>query len=354
MKKLLCIGLILCLCMTAAVFTGCGNTANQSTEATDATEAAETTATKAKTGGIDYMVLVNKTHPLPDDWEEKLETVHITNSVGDDVEVEKKAYDAYLKLKAALEEEGIYVDLDSARRSVADQQRIMDEFTEKYGADYAAKTVATPGYSEHHTGLALDLYLIIDGKDVTENEDMMTYPEIWAKIHEKLPDYGFILRYLEGKEYITGYGYEPWHIRYIDNVEVAKEITSKGITFEEYLGTASSAPVSIDYGSSDIYTEEDLKAAVIQIECKFASYDGCELHNIRYAGDDAVTEKNLNRMNEINPDAKYTKVVEFLMDFHTPESTDNSTLKPDTEYTDYSWWLARTDDGGWDIVTFGY
>ena len=57
----------------------------------------------------------------------------------------------------------------------------MDRFIEKYGADYANKTVAQPGYSEHHTGLALDLYLIIDGKDVVENEDMIQYPEIWAK-----------------------------------------------------------------------------------------------------------------------------------------------------------------------------
>ena len=59
--------------------------------------------TEEKAQGIDYMALVNKTHALPDDWENQLETVHITNSVGDDVEVEKKAYDAYLKLKDDLE-----------------------------------------------------------------------------------------------------------------------------------------------------------------------------------------------------------------------------------------------------------
>ena len=57
---------------------------------------------------IDYMALVNKTHPLPEDWEDKLETVHMTNSVGDDVEVEKKAYDAYLRLKEELEKEDIH------------------------------------------------------------------------------------------------------------------------------------------------------------------------------------------------------------------------------------------------------
>ncbi len=67
---------------------------------------------------------------------------------------------------------------------------------------------------------------------------MVEYPEIWAKIHEKLADYGFILRYLDGKDEITGYSYEPWHIRYVDSVDIAKEIAEKGETLEEYLGDA--------------------------------------------------------------------------------------------------------------------
>ncbi len=189
-----------------------------------------------KNAKIDYLALVNKENKLPDGWEDRLETVTVKNSIGDDVEVEKKAYGAYLKLKEELAAEGVTVDLDSARRSVAAQQRIWDDFTEKYGEVYTKRTVATPGYSEHHTGLALDLYLIIDGKDVIENEDMIVYTDIWAKIHAKLADHGFILRYLEGKEAITGYGYEPWHIRYVDSRDIAKEITEKGITLEEYLG----------------------------------------------------------------------------------------------------------------------
>ena len=185
--------------------------------------------------GIDYLALVNKENKLPEDWENTVETVHMTNSLGDDVEVEKAAYDAYLKLKEDLEADGVFVDLDSARRSVEAQQEIVDSFTEKYGEDYVKRYVAVPGYSEHHTGLALDLYLVIDGKDVYLNEDMVEYPEIWAKIHEKLGKYGFILRYLEGKEAITGYSYEPWHIRYVNDAKIASEIMEKGITLEEYL-----------------------------------------------------------------------------------------------------------------------
>ncbi len=351
MKRNTIICALLCLCLAAtAVLAGCGSSSND--ETTAATTAS--TVDSAKTDSIDYMALVNKAHALPDDWEDKLEIVHMTNSVGDDVEVEKKAYDAYLELKAELEKEGVYVDLDSARRSVAEQQRIMDDFTEKYGADYAAKTVAKPGYSEHHTGLALDLYLIIDGKDVVENEDMIQYPEIWSKIHAKLADYGFILRYLDGSEHITGYGYEPWHIRYLDNVDTAKEITSKGVTFEEYLGAYTGGPVSIDYGTSEIYTEDELKDAVIQIKCKFAFWGDVDLKSIRYAGDEKATDEMLAKMNEINPDGKYTQVAEFLMDFHTPKEIGELTFNPDADYTDYQWWLARTADGGWEIVTFGY
>jgi len=223
MKKLFCIAVCAALILAAAAFAG----------------------EKPDTGSnIDYMALVNKANPLPEGWEDHLKTVTVTNSVGDDVEVEEKAYAAYERLKADLEKnDGIYIELDSARRSVAKQQEIMDRFTEQYGADYAANTVAQPGYSEHHTGLALDLYFRIkndDGSftDVYYNEDMEKeeYLGIWDTIHSKLADYGFILRYLQGKEDITGYRYEPWHIRYIDDVETAREIMSQpGLTLEEYL-----------------------------------------------------------------------------------------------------------------------
>jgi D-alanyl-D-alanine carboxypeptidase len=355
MKKSIYLSMILCLCLlTAALSVGCSSEpASKSDAPTEAATEAATVA-EASTEGIDYMALVNKTHALPENWEENLETVHFTNTVGDDVEVEKKAYDAYLALKADLQAEGISVDLDSARRSVADQQRIMDEFTAEKGADYAAKTVAKPGYSEHHTGLALDLYLIIDGKDITENDDMIEYPEVWAKIHEKLADYGFILRYLEGREHITGYGYEPWHIRYIDDSDAAKEIMSKDTTFEEYLGTYSGAEATVDCGTSDLFTEEELEAAVIQIKCKFAFWDGCELKSIRYAGDDAITEEKLAELNAKAPDANYTRAAEFLMDFHAGENNGETTFESNRDYTDYQWYLAVNDEGGWDIVDFGY
>ena len=308
--------------------------------------------------GIDYLALVNKLNPLPDGWEEALETVTIVNSLGDEVEVEARAYEAYVRLALDLEEnDGIYLELDSARRSVAAQQDIMDRFTEKYGADYAAKTVAQPGYSEHHTGLALDLYFKLkndDGSftDVYYNEDMVQYPEIWEKIHGKLADYGFILRYLEGREHITGYGYEPWHIRYLDDQAIAAEITDGWLTLEEYLAGAKAPEVEIDYGDSAIFTMEDLDEAIVQIKCKFAFF-GCELHSLTYAGDDANNAENLAWMNELDEGKNYTQVCEFLSDFHTPADAGGA-WEPDMEYTDWQWWLARTEDGGWQLLTCGY
>ena len=192
---------------------------------------------------IDYMVIVNQNNPLPDGWEEALDLTAITNSVGDEVLVESRAYEAYLALKEDVEkdlegyEKGeVRLELDSAYRSIAAQQKIVDDFTRDKGEEYVKKYVAVPGYSEHHTGLALDLYFTIDGRDIYENDDLFQYPDIWEVIHARLAEHGFILRFPEEKEEITGYAYEPWHIRYVDSPETAKEITDKGLTLEEYLG----------------------------------------------------------------------------------------------------------------------
>ena len=223
------------------LFAGCSKQ-EESSEPAETAEAEE--SAEAEEGSvIDYMVLVNKSSQLPDGWEEALDLVTITNSVGDEVQVERKAYEAYLAFKEQVEkdlegyEKGeVRLELDSAYRSVAAQQEIVDDFTEKYGEDYVKKYVAVPGYSEHHTGLALDLYFTIDGKDIYENEDLVQYPDIWEAIHARLPEFGFILRYPDGRDDTTGYAYEPWHIRYLDNPQIAKEITDKGLTLEEYLG----------------------------------------------------------------------------------------------------------------------
>ena len=199
------------------------------------TVASTNNQTDEKRNGIDYLVLVNKQNKLPDDWEENVQLVDATDAWGGTIKVEKEAYEKYKELKSELEKEGVYIELDSCYRSVAAQQELWDRWTVEKGIDYVKQYVAVPGYSEHHTGLALDICIRVNGELIDENEDMIADRETFAKIHAKLADYGFILRYLEGKDDITGYSYEPWHLRYIGSVEKAKEITQKGLTFEEYL-----------------------------------------------------------------------------------------------------------------------
>jgi len=186
---------------------------------------------------INYLVLVNKQTKLPDDWEEKVELVDTKNAWDEDIKVEKKAYEAYLKLKDAVAKDGVTIELDSTYRSVKAQQELWDRWSAdpEKGPEYVKKFVAVPGYSEHHTGLAIDICLRKNGELVYDNDEMIADRESFAKIHSKLADYGFILRYLENRQDSTGYTYEPWHLRYVGSTEIAKEIMTKGLTLEEYL-----------------------------------------------------------------------------------------------------------------------
>ena len=185
----------------------------------------------------DYLVLVNKQNKLPDDWEEKVELVDAKDFEGGTIQVEKEALEQFNKLKEALHKEGVDIVLDSCYRSVAKQQKLWDEWSAdpEKGPEYVKKYVAVPGYSEHHTGLAIDIAIEKDGKVIYDNDEMIAEKEIFSKIHAKLADYGFILRYLNGREDSTGYTYEPWHLRYIGDKDIAKEIMDKNITLEEYL-----------------------------------------------------------------------------------------------------------------------
>lgn len=185
---------------------------------------------------INYMVLVNKEHKLPENWEDSVLLKSARNIYGEEYQVEEKTLNQFELLREdLLNNEGIDIELDSTTRSVAKQQKLWDEWTKKHGSEYVQKYVAVPGYSEHHTGLAIDICLHKNGKRIDDNSEMIAEKEIFAKIHKKLSKYGFILRYPEGKKETTGYEYEPWHFRYIGDVEIANEIMSKGMTLEEYL-----------------------------------------------------------------------------------------------------------------------
>ena len=194
------------------------------------------TACKNDESKTDYLVLVNKQSKLPENWESTIELVDVYTGLDETYQVEKKAAEAYKKLRDDLREnDHVIIELDSTYRTVTRQQEIWDNFLKEYGEEYTKKYVAVPGTSEHHTGLALDIKIVKEGKIIADNDEMTAETEIFAKVHAKLAKYGFILRYPQGKEDVTGYGAEVWHLRYINDPEVAKEIMDKGITLEEYL-----------------------------------------------------------------------------------------------------------------------
>ena len=342
----------------STILTGCGGSQTSSSAVSS-----NSSVSSATQGDADYKILVNNQHEIPTNWEDTIELVEYKNSEDWGGKVESKAYDAYLALKDDLANENVFIDLDSAYRSVEAQQKVWDEFLQKYGEAYTRTHVAKPHHSEHHTGLALDVFLIIDNKGVYENEDMLKHPDIWKKIHAKLADHGFILRYLPGKKYITGYSYEPWHIRYLDDSSTAHEIMDKGLTYEEYLNDVDPLvkDCTVDYGTSETFIEKDMDYALDAILTEFATWKGCTLKRIAYAGDKASAD-DLIYVNDLRKDKlpehpEFDQSIVFVTDFHSPsaENAEGTAWEPDKDYNDYTWHLGRTgEDGTWELMSWGY
>ena len=183
----------------------------------------------------DYMVLINEANRLPEGFENTVQIIAVRNAVGEQYRIEKKTYEAFLRLREdLLENDGIQTELISVYRTVKQQEEIFERYTKDFGIEYAKTYAAVPGHSEHHTGFAIDVGILQEGKLSHAIADLLSMDHLFLTVQKKLPQYGFILRYPKGKEAITGIGYEPWHLRYIDSPELAAEITDKGLCFEEY------------------------------------------------------------------------------------------------------------------------
>lgn len=115
----------------------------------------------------------------------------------------------------------------SGYRSYQDQTQLYNNYVNLHGEEEANTFSAKPGFSEHQTGLTFDL------KDF--NGQLVEDPITSQWIKDNCAQYGFIIRYPEGKEDITGYIYEPWHLRYVGE-EVANQIMNNNTTLEQYLG----------------------------------------------------------------------------------------------------------------------
>ncbi|MCR4673012.1 MAG: hypothetical protein K5637_07230 [Lachnospiraceae bacterium] len=115
----------------------------------------------------------------------------------------------------------------------------------------------------------------------------------------------------------------------------------------------------VEYGSSDIYSREDMDEAIQVILEEFEQWKGCELHSLRYASDECNNEENIAWMNQLSEGKElgitFTQCIEFISDFHTPAEPDaDSSFNSDYEYTDWTWYLAREDGGEWHLMTYGY
>ena len=109
-------------------------------------------------------------------------------------------------------------------------------------------------------------------------------------------------------------------------------------------------PASIDYGSSEIYSKEDMDEAIALIKDQFYSWEGCKLYSIYYT-DDSFCQRELDYVNTLTDDANYTECIVFRTRFRSP-IFGGGAWNANFEY-DWSWYLARTDGGEWDLLTWG-
>lgn len=164
--------------------------------------------------GITYVegiLLVNKTYHLPKNYDPK---------------VNKEALKNLKKMQADAKALGLSLPLVSGYRSYETQEKLHDKYVKKDGEEVASTYSAKPGESEHQTGLAFDIGSV-------DRSFANTIEAKWIEENSYL--YGFIVRYPKGKTDITGYIYEPWHVRYLGE-KTAKDVYLSGLTLEEYLG----------------------------------------------------------------------------------------------------------------------
>lgn len=180
------------------------------------------------------LVLVNKTHGIDHDYvPADLIQVSQTPLPGSrDTQMRKKAGEALINLFNAASEQGLTLYCASGYRSYETQIETYQENISAYGEDEGSHLSAEPGFSEHQTGLVMDVTCEAMAMDL--NENFINTPEgQW--VAENAHNFGFIIRYPKDKTEITGYSYEPWHLRYV-GMEAAAAMHESGQCLEEYLG----------------------------------------------------------------------------------------------------------------------
>lgn len=179
------------------------------------------------------LILVNKQHPIPDDYTVELETIKGS------MQCDARIIADLIAMFQAADEDGVNLAVCSPYRDLNRQEWLFERKIKSYmkkGMSYmeayslASRIVMVPGASEHQLGLAID----INCDTYTSLDEGFADTDAGKWLAEHCPEYGFILRYPHGKEYITGVEYEPWHFRYVGK-EAAAVITEQGICLEEFI-----------------------------------------------------------------------------------------------------------------------
>ena len=174
------------------------------------------------------LIVVNPWNEIPDNY-----SVTLTE-LSNGQKVDSRIYPELQEMFDDMRAEGIYPIVREGYRTAEEQQAILDERIQRYMnegysrsmAEMAAKEwVAVPGTSEHQLGIAVD---------INADKSRSTNDEVYQWLADNAYKYGFILRYPQGKEAITGAAYEPWHYRYV-GMEAAEKIYNDRISLEEYI-----------------------------------------------------------------------------------------------------------------------
>lgn len=163
---------------------------------------------------VDGIIVANKKYSVPEDYEPGLIP---------------EAEQSFSIMKSDMERDNMYLEIVSGFRSFEEQKAIYDNDLAEKGKEYVDNYSAVPGHSEHQLGLAIDV--TNDGSASVNIDFADTKEAEW--ISKNAHKYGFIIRYPRGKKQVTGYEYEPWHLRYL-GPDLAKKIYDSGLTLEEY------------------------------------------------------------------------------------------------------------------------
>lgn len=177
-------------------------------------------------------VWTNRVRKLPKDFEPNLSEIPLEYNLSNDnipFRLQPEAKTAFMDMADTLKEEkGLTILITSAYRSYEYQEMLFNNYVAQDGLEKAQTYSAKPGHSEHQTGLTVDIrtpqFDIKDFEDTDESN--------WIK--DNSYKFGFIVRYPKDKENITGYQYEPWHLRYVGQ-DLAKYLYDNQLTFDEYI-----------------------------------------------------------------------------------------------------------------------